>query len=29
VAAVFYSRRFAADRTKAAAFMEGYVKASR
>jgi NitT/TauT family transport system substrate-binding protein len=29
VAAVFYSRRFAADRGKAVAFMRGYAKASR
>jgi NitT/TauT family transport system substrate-binding protein len=29
VAAVFYSKRFAADRTRAVAFMKGYVKASR
>lgn len=29
VAAVFYSKRFAADRAKAVAFMKGYVKASR
>ncbi len=29
IAAVFYSRRFAADRERAAAFMRGYVRASR
>ncbi len=29
IATVFYSRRFAADRTRAVSFMKGYVKASR
>jgi NitT/TauT family transport system substrate-binding protein len=29
IAAVFYSRRFAADRTRAVSFMKGYVKSSR
>jgi NitT/TauT family transport system substrate-binding protein len=29
IAAIFYSRRFAADRERAVAFMKGYVQASR